>query len=100
MLCQTTGVMIFTDDVARLATFYRDKLGFTVDEDRGKVDHVRIARTWRFALSMALVVRIVDFLLAVEGLLAMFQQALRQVKWRPARDYTQAEWATTQESRP
>ena len=28
--------MIFTEDVAKLAAFYRDKLGFTVDEDRGK----------------------------------------------------------------
>ncbi len=36
MLCRTTGVMIFTDDVARLAGFYRDKLGYTVDEARGK----------------------------------------------------------------
>ncbi len=28
--------MIFTEDVASLAAFYRDKLGFTVDQDRGK----------------------------------------------------------------
>ncbi len=36
MLGQIAGVMIFTEDVARLTAFYRDKLGFTVDEDRGK----------------------------------------------------------------
>lgn len=36
MLGQIAGVMIFTDDVERLAGFYRDTLGFTVDEDRGK----------------------------------------------------------------
>ncbi len=36
MLGQIAGVMIFTEDVASLAAFYRDKLGFTVDQDRGK----------------------------------------------------------------
>ncbi len=28
--------MIFTDDVSRLVSFYRDKLGLTVAEDNGK----------------------------------------------------------------
>ncbi len=36
MLGQIAGVMIFTQDVARLASFYIATLGFTVDEDRGK----------------------------------------------------------------
>ena len=36
MLGRIAGVMIFTSDVSRLASFYRDTLGFTVDEDRGK----------------------------------------------------------------
>lgn len=36
MLGHIAGVMIFTEDVPRLAAFYRDTLGFTVDQDRGK----------------------------------------------------------------
>ena len=36
MLGQIAGVMIFTEDTARLTAFYRDTLGFTIDEDRGK----------------------------------------------------------------
>lgn len=33
---QTTDVTVFAGDVARLAAFYHDKLGFTVDADCGK----------------------------------------------------------------
>jgi lactoylglutathione lyase len=36
MLGQIAGVMIFTEDTARLMAFYRNTLGFTIDEDRGK----------------------------------------------------------------
>jgi catechol 2,3-dioxygenase-like lactoylglutathione lyase family enzyme len=36
VLGEIAGVMIFTDDVSRLVSFYRDKLGLTVAEDNGK----------------------------------------------------------------